>query len=130
MGSPIGVSAKVWFSDIVAMDGAFGVSQGELAAHADFLFHDFRILKQYIFKTVSADVDLPLYIGAGPRILFHDKEEFGLRLPLGISVIPKQTPWEFFAEIAPIVRFSPDSGVNFDFGLGTRYYFEAIRPRQ
>ncbi len=130
VGSPVGISAKVWFSDVVAMDGAFGVAQGDLVVHGDFLFHDFRLLKQYVFKTAPSNLDLPLYIGAGPRMLFHDHEEFGIRLPLGISVIPQQTPWEFFGEIAPIIRFTPDSGVNFYFAIGARYYFEAIRPRQ
>ncbi len=130
LGSPTGITVKAWFSDQIAMDGGLGAAQGDLAVHADFLYHDFQLLKNTLLKNSTADIDLPVYIGAGPRVLFHKKEEFGLRIPLGVSLLPRQTPWEFFVEVAPIIRFTPDTGGNFDFAIGARYYFEAIRPRQ
>lgn len=128
LGSPSGVSGKFWFSDVVALDMAAGVERGDLDIHADFLFHEFSILREANFPG-AVEYNMPLYIGIGPRVLFRDDSEFGLRLPIGSSMFIPKTPWEIFGELVPVLRFTPSSGMNFEFGVGARYYFEAIRPR-
>ena len=40
--------------------------------------------------------------------------------------MPTNTDWEFFGEFAPVLRVTPDVGINADFALGVRYYFRAI----
>lgn len=129
LGNPTGVSGKFWLDDRVAIDGAFGIAQGELDTHVTLLLHDEQLLKTLgIQKTSSAKV-LPVYIGAGPRILFDDDTEVGLRVPLGLSYFPDKSEWEFFGELAPVIRFTPSSGLDLDFAVGARYYFKAIRPK-
>jgi len=130
LGSPSGLSGKVWLDDRTAIDGAIGVARSELDVHASLLFHDFDFLKRMNIQTSATRALMPVYYGIGPRILFEDRAEFGIRLPVGLSVFPDGTPWEFFAEIAPIVRLTPDFGFNGDFAIGARYYFLAVRPKR
>ncbi len=129
LGNPSGLSGKFWFSDRVALDGAFGIARGEVDAHLSFLYHDFDTFQRMGIRT-PANTDTALYFGLGPRILFEDDEEFGIRIPVGVTFFPHRTAWEIFAEIAPVIRLTPDSGFNGDFAIGARYYFDAIRPRQ
>lgn len=128
IGNPIGLSGKVWFSDRVAMDGAVGINQGDFGVHFSFLFHDFDVLRRMRINQ-NPDLETPVYFGVGPRLIFSDNDEFGIRLPVGVSLLPKGTPWEFFVELAPVLRMTPDTGLDGDFALGARYYFDAIRPR-
>ncbi len=130
VGNPSGLSGKMWFNDRVALDGAFGVDQSKLDAHVSLLFHDFELLKSLNIQQSSSRLQVPVYMGVGPRILFADKAEFGIRTPLGISFFPERTEWEVFTELAPVIRLSPSVGLDFDFALGCRYYFWAIRPKQ
>jgi hypothetical protein len=134
IGNPSGFSYKMWLDEGVAIDAAAGVDQGEFDLHTTFLIHNFDTAKGWaktssVFKSILEDGDLPWYFGAGPRVLFEDKTEFGVRFPVGFSFLPHDSPWETFAEFAPILRFTPDVGIDADFGIGLRYYFPAIRPR-
>jgi hypothetical protein len=129
LGNPSGLSAKFWFSNQIAIDGALGVDRGELDAHVTFLYHDHSLLQQWNIPEPT-NTDMSLYVGAGPRFLFADNDEFGIRFPVGVTFFPRSTPWEFFAELAPVLRLTPDTGFNGDFGIGARYYFDTIRPRQ
>lgn len=131
LGNPSGFSYKMFVNERVGVDAAFGVDQGELDTHVTVLFHDFDFLRRSpSFNGITASGDAPVYFGIGPRILFADDDaEFGIRLPVGLSYFPHQTPWEAFFEIAPVVRLTPDAGLDLDAALGVRYYFPAIRPR-
>lgn len=130
LGNPTGLSGKVWFNDQIALDAAFGIDQGELDTHLTLLFHDNHLLKQLNIQPANSSLSLPVYIGVGPRILFNDNTEVGIRTPIGVSFFPAATDWEMFAEIAPVIRLSPDAGLDGDFAIGARYYFHAIRPQQ
>ena len=133
LGSPTGLSMKVWLDETAAIDGAFGIARGELDVHLTLLWHIHKWLRpagpdsqvQQIYDSGA----FPLYLGIGPRVLFRDKEELGIRLPVGLSFLPHQTNWEYFGELAPVIRLTPHSGLNFDFAIGFRYYFRTIRPR-
>lgn len=134
MGNPSGFSYKFWLDEKIGIDGAAGIDQGEFDLHATFLIHNFDSARQWaktssFFRGLTEDGDLPWYFGFGPRILFEDKSEFGIRFPVGFSFLPHNTPWEGFAEFAPVWRITPDVGVDADFAVGVRYYFPAIRPR-
>ena len=130
VGNPTGLSYKIFLDERIGIDAAFGVDDEELDTHVDLLVHDFDLLRRSpAFAGLTRDADVPVYFGVGPRLYFGNDTEIGLRLPIGVSVFPHRTPWEFFGEIAPIVRLSPSTGINFDFSLGVRYYIPAIRPR-
>jgi len=134
LGNPTGLSAKFWMDDLWAIDGAIGIDRSEFDVHLTILRHDFiwvnRIGNKWgWFQRLTTEGDLPYYFGAGPRILFEDKEEIGIRFPVGLSYLPHQSPWEIFLEVAPVFRLTPSTGFNGDFSVGVRYYFQAIRPR-
>jgi len=135
LGRPTAVTAKVWMDNNWTLEGAVGVASSDLDIHADILYHDFSLIRNssslsQIFGGMLDHGEVPVYIGAGPKVLFHDDTEIGIRIPLGLSYFPNQSPWEFFMELAPVVRLAPSGGMNADYGIGARYYFEAIRPRE
>ncbi len=131
LGNPSGASYKIWLDENMAIDAAIGINQSELDVHMDMLFHSWDFFRRIGFNLSEIEKSgaLPAYIGIGPRLLFEDEEEFGIRIPLGVSFLPNNSVWEFFGEFAPVLRFTPSSGVDADFAIGARYYFPAIRPR-
>ena len=131
LGNPSGFSYKIFLNERVGVDAAFGVAQGELDTHVTVLFHDFDFLRRSpALSGITAQGELPVYFGVGPRLLFADDDtELGVRLPVGVSFFPHEMPWETFFEVAPVVRLAPTTGLDLDFALGVRYYFPAIRPR-
>lgn len=135
VGIPTGVTAKIWLDDAWAVDGTAGVIGGDLDMHLAFLFHNFSWYgnmskKPLWLADLTEKADLPFYYGIGPRVLFRDDSELGLRFPLGLSCLPKNSNWEIFAEFAPVMRLTPCFGFNGDIGMGVRYYFQPIRPRE
>jgi hypothetical protein len=132
VGNPSGVTGKFWVNETIAVDAAVGVARGEFDIHMDLLFHKFDWLPNPgsdAFSQAVARGELPFYFGAGPRLLFEHNEEFGIRFPVGLSYLPKESSWEGFVEVAPVMRATPDFGFNGDFAVGVRYYFQAIRAR-
>jgi len=134
VGNPTGLSAKVWLNEEWGLDGAVGIARGEFDVHMTLLFHQFTWHQKWenkeawIGRLVSKG-SFPFYVGVGPRLLFEDDEEWGIRFPLGLSFLPFESNWEVFGEFAPVIRLTPDTGFNGDFALGVRYYFQTIRPR-
>ena len=132
LGNPSGFSYKMWLDDQVALDGAAGIDRGDFDMHASLLWHNFawsKNINDRLIKGITDNGDFPFYFGFGPRVLFAGDTEFGIRFPLGLSFLPHDTLWEFFFEVAPVLRLTPDAGFNGDFAIGARYYFPAIRPR-
>ncbi len=131
LGNPSGASYKVWLNNIAAIDAAVGVAQGDFDIHATLLWHNFTWAKginDRLIKGITDSGDFPFYFGVGPRVLFQGNTEVGLRFPVGLSYLPNKTDWEFFTEVAPVLRFTPDTGIDADFAIGARYYFPAVRP--
>ena len=134
LGNPSGVSAKFWFKNDWAVDGAVGIARGEFDIHASLLKHDYDWTETTggfgrMFSGLTTSGDLPFYFGVGPRLLFEHNKEFGIRFPVGVSYIRKAQLWDVFVEFAPVVRITPDFGFNGDYAIGIRYYFEAIKPK-
>ncbi|MCG3205321.1 MAG: hypothetical protein KCHDKBKB_02040 [Elusimicrobia bacterium] len=132
LGNPSGFSYKMWLDERMAIDGAAGVDQGEFDLHATLLFHNFtwaKNVKDSLIKGITDNGDFPFYFGVGPRALFDDKTEVGVRFPVGLAFLPHKTTWEFFAEFAPVLRLTPSTGFDADYAIGLRYYFPAVRAR-
>lgn len=122
LGSPTGISAKYWVRRARAADAALGfpfADDGKFSFHTDYLFL-FPIEAQTPGK-------LSFYAGAGARLRSIDrpresaKVDFGLRIPMGAAYEPKSIPFEFFAEVVPVIVFVPKGAFHFDGGIGARY---------
>ncbi len=120
-GAPTGLSMKYWFTESTALDGALAWHFGDdqrLQIHADHLWH---------IPVPSWNVPngrLPVYVGAGLRVIAGDHPEAGVRIPLGLAYLAAKAPIEVFAEIVPVVEFAPDTSGELDGAIGVRYYFK------
>lgn len=121
VGEPTGLSVKYWLSDDEAVDAGAGWSfsgHDSFHLHADYLVHRFEI--------IDTDEDAgraPLYYGIGARI--KDKRDgtaLGARVPLGISYMFADTPFDLFAEIVPILDLAPDVDLDINVAIGFRFY--------
>ena len=125
LGEPSGLSAKAWLSPTMAIDAgvAFTFWQGLTpAVHADLLFHNFRLV-----HVMSGS--LPFYIGVGARARIKANDlRLGVRVPLGMEYLMARSPFGLFAEIAPIVDFTPKIRFDGSIAVGFRYYFGRYGP--
>ena len=129
LGDPSGLTIKQWLNASNAFDVhvAFDFTDEAFTLLADYLFHfdAFRLKSR-------AQVDLPLYVGIGGKLLVDANDNkknndaavgLGVRIPIGIAVLFKQAPLEIFVEIAPGLSVIPATSAEIDGGLGIRYYF-------
>lgn len=120
--SPWGVTAKYFFTDCIAVDGAAGWetdghNTGEI--HGDVLFHDFEPLREFSHTA-------PVYYGAGLFVRFRDDNNGnlgGFRFPVGVSYMFKNSSWDVFGEVAPEVIFSPFLRGGIRGSVGVRFWF-------
>lgn len=124
LGSPTGVSLKYWTSRRGAVDAALGFpfdSDIRFNVHSDYLWQ----------FPINANVpgELPFYVGVGGRLRAIDRRkhsqkiDFGIRIPVGLEFSPRNVPLNFFAELAPVIVFTPSGELNLDGGIGIRYRF-------
>lgn len=119
LGEPIGGSFKAWLSDQTAIDGGVAYANYDdpgLQLHADYLFHNFDWLS-------AGSGRLPVYFGIGARLKFADETHVGFRGPIGVSYILDDAPVDIFAEVAPILDFTPNWRVEWNIAVGARYWF-------
>ena len=122
VGEPTGASLKYWLNDTLAVDGAAGWSfhdHTDFYLHSDLLWHKLDLL-----PTSSGRLDG--YIGAGGLVRFRDDHydnQFGLRVPVGVSYKFDTAPVDVFAEIAPALDVAPDVRGDLTGAIGIRYWF-------
>ena len=113
---PSGLTAKVWLHKAGAIDGAIGWSGMEghyLQIQADYLFFSPRIAS-------DKNLQFSFYVGAGGKIIFQENDNAWFRIPLGIDVVLKKTPLNFFFEIVPYFNFEK---IDVTGAIGFRYLF-------
>ena len=115
-GSPFGVTAKYWWSDLLSFDGGIGYGNAGVF-YADAALNSWTLLP----NTGTGRTNL--YVAAGPRIATDDGGQFGIRAMVGAGYWPSSHPVELFAEVGPTFKITPDSTVGLDGGIGFRYYF-------
>jgi hypothetical protein len=121
LGQPMGVTGKYWLSSTTAVDGAAGYHFGKnFDIHSDYLWHTFSSFD-------IQDGRLPFYFGIGGRVNFGNDSNFGMRLPMGVSYLPSNQPFELYAEIAPVVRLLKDLGTDIDGAVGVRVYLNYLK---
>jgi hypothetical protein len=121
LGEPSGVSLKYFWNETMAIDGAVGWSfhrETDLHLHSDVLWHNFDLFP-------VAEGQLPLYLGVGGRakIREHEEDRLGVRVPIGVSYIFEDLPLDIFAEVAPVLDFTPSTRGGFTLGIGARWWF-------
>ena len=117
-GVPFGFTAKYRLDARYAVQSHLGVSDGDLTWNADFLKNFDNILPRK-----RPDIRIPLYAGLGLKIKDERNGFAGIRFVGGVSLMDSKRPYEFFAEIAPVLRFAPNEGGAFDGAVGVRRYF-------
>jgi hypothetical protein len=120
LGEPSGLTAKLWYTESgFAVDTALAWSFQEdanLYMHVNSLFH------LAIIETAGGRYLAP-FVGGGISYRVGARSRLGLRVPLGLSILPfTNFPVEFFAEIAPGVDLIPDTSPGFGAGIGARFY--------
>ena len=96
-----------------------------LHLHADYLTHRLDFLADRDEKG-----QLPLYFGLGARLKLkgdqgksrNDDAQLGVRVPLGISYLFEEAPFDLFAEIVPVLDLLPDVDLDLNAAVGTRFY--------
>lgn len=119
IGEPTGISGKIWTGNNTAIDGALAWSfsdNTQLHIHADYIIHKFNMIQVDEGK-------LPIYFGIGGRIKLNDSTKLGVRIPVGINYLLKDAPIDMFFEIVPILDLLPSTKLNFNGGVGIRYFF-------
>jgi len=131
IGEPTGLSIKKWLGNDRAIDAGIAWSfsgNDSLHLHADYLFHRFDV-----FSLRAGNGQLPIYYGLGARVKLKDNNNdknnndndvrVGIRVPLGISYLFANAPFDIFAEIVPVLDIAPDLDLDLNLAIGARFYF-------
>ena len=122
VGEPTGLSANYLLSKENAIDLAVAWNlsgDNDFILHADYLWYRYGFIQ-------AGKVEMPLYFGVGGRMVLRDKksDKFGVRVPVGVSyrfVDPEFL--ELFGELVPILDLAPSTKLDFNVGIGVRFYF-------
>ena len=127
VGEPTGLSLKNWLTGSTAFDLALAWSfadEGSFHIHGDYLIHKYDLFKVDKGK-------LPLYYGVGARVRArnggpgeNDDVNLGIRIPVGLSYLFQNDPFDLFLEVVPILDLTPETDVTLNASLGGRYYFQ------
>lgn len=131
-GDPSGLSFGYRPGDEWMLQAAAGWSlvNDRLHLNVDYLYN-ITILQ----APDAGGVSFPVYVGVGGRLRLGDDwdddwdndgwddEGVGLRVPIGIAVLPDRAPFDVFLEIAPAIILIPETEGEVDGGIGARFYF-------
>ncbi|MCX5777611.1 MAG: hypothetical protein NTU66_00045 [Elusimicrobia bacterium] len=125
IGSPTGITGKIWQGEHRAVDAAAGWSLGDSSSfyfHADYLFQQPR-------EFVVSEGKLPYYYGVGLRLRNDNETRLGVRMPLGIEYLLQDAPLSIFIEMALVLDIVPRTALDVNAGVGVRYRFLLKRRR-
>ncbi len=119
IGWPTGGSLKYYLGQNFGVDAAAGYnfSEDAIQVHGDFLLHNFSLL------TKAFNFPLGFYFGGGAKFVFADDFIIGIRIPVGVLHNIKNSQFDVFLELVPVIELTPDTDFGFDAGIGLRYYF-------
>lgn len=122
LGEPIGPSLKYFFSDALAIDGAFGWSlhdHSNFYLQSDLLWHNFDLIP-------VSQGRMGVYFGGGALLRFRNSgedDQFGIRAPVGVTHQFDNVPVDIFAEVGPALDLAPSVRGEVTGGLGVRFWF-------
>ena len=125
IGSPSGITGKLFISESDGIDFGIGVVSGDdLYLYGDYLRH---------FHNIFPVESLQLFIGIGPGFHRYEKDNrnkenekenrLEIRIPVGFEYLTRKIPLGLFIEITPALNIIPDVDFHIRAGLGIRYYF-------
>lgn len=118
LGVPFGVTAKVRIDPRWSVQSHLGVSDGDFTMNVDALKDFDKVLPRR-----NPAARMPLYAGLGLKYKAERDAFVGIRFVAGVSLYHTTKPYEFFAEIAPVLRLAPREGGAFDGAVGFRRWF-------
>jgi hypothetical protein len=127
-GQPTGITGKYMINNISAIDvGAGWETSGdnEYLIYGDYLYHVYGLFGLYGLFNIQKE-NLPFYFGGGVRYerLEHEKDKFGIRIPVGFEYLFSSVPLGVFIEVVPVLDLRPDTEFdNLEGGIGIRFYF-------
>jgi hypothetical protein len=128
LGDPTGISAKYYLGgptnavDVALAFDTFGNETGWFYLHATYLIHPSVLAKPQGFE-------MPWHVGIGGFVSSDefrntgDRDRIGVRAPIGLDFNLDDYPLQFFGDIALRLEILPGTDVDFDVGIGGRYYF-------
>ena len=119
VGEPTGISGKYWTGSTTAFDAALAwsfVDENAFQIHADYLFHNIRLIS-------VSEGKLPFYYGIGARLKTANDIKLGVRVPLGLAYLFQNVPIDIFIEVVPILDVIPKTDFQINAALGARYFF-------
>jgi hypothetical protein len=131
-GEPTGITAKIWTKSNTAFAISLGNSYlGKYRFGLDYLWHTNAFNSQVIGLYFGPGVAIGVGESGGwwysknGKTWYKEESDIGIgvRGLLGINIIPRNTPLEFFAEIGLMVGVNPSTSVNTEGAIGFRYYF-------
>lgn len=126
LGSPTGISAKKWLSRRTAIDGGAAWSLGKnpgLHLHADYLVHRSDLEGLVDGRSYA-------YYGIGGRIKLENEDPLlGVRIPLGVTYLFPDAPFDAFFEVVPVFDVMPRTRFDLNLSIGMRFYFDSLSVR-
>lgn len=121
VGEPTGLDAKWWLGESSALQAAAAwstQSNSSFHFHLDYIMHRFDVI----------DVNsgrLPLYYGIGGRFRVRENsdDDIGIRIPIGLSYMFANDPFDVFVEVVPILDLVPDTDFDLNAAIGFRWFF-------
>lgn len=126
VGDPTGISANYFLDNAHSIDAA-------LAWSDSFTFHlhgDYLLNKPRYFFVENKPIGL--YYGIGARLRSRKSSKFasdedgielGARAPVGLKYVFFDPRIEIFGELSAVFDVMPKTALDFDIGVGARYYF-------
>ena len=125
LGDPSGLSVAYRAGEHHAVQVDFGYNFNKDRVH---------VSADYLYNVVILDtpemsgVRFPVYIGVGGRyqnygVDLDDDAGFGIRIPVGMAVLPRTLAIDPFVEIVPVMLIAPETKASLEGGVGCRLYF-------
>lgn len=134
VGEPSGLALALRRDEVTNLQAAlaWSFSDARLHVNADYT----RAL--FVFETEDApNVRFPFYVGLGGRVRLagesgggngnnrrgdDEGSSVGARVPIGITVLPREQRVDVYLEGAPVLLLLPEADVGWDAALGVRFY--------
>ena len=124
LGAPSGLSAKYWLRHDRAVDLAASWSfdgDDRVQLMADYVWHRSDLEGLQDNRSYA-------YYGVGGRIRTSPTSTaLGVRVPLGVTYLFEEAPFDVFIEVAPFFDLVPSTRLGLHAGVGGRYYFTPRR---
>lgn len=126
LGDPTGLSFawrpnEAW---LVQAHVGWSLTNERLRLSADYLWNF-----AHLNAPGAPALDFVPYVGVGGRARIGDDDHhdhgtgIGVRVPVGMAMLPSDVPIDVFLELAPVLLLFPDTDFELDGGLGARFYF-------